>query len=426
MNKFTKAIAAIILIVAAIVVAGCNKPDEPNNGGNNGNNDSDVRVTTYTPQDITGTTAKCGGDAIVVQGLSLTEIGVCWSKEQNPTVSDGYLSTTDWNQPFVCTITNLDRNTCYHVRAYALRGLQYYYGEDKSFNTLESGGGWDGQDGALPGVFSVSETRKVHFSQGNLQYQASTNTWRFAERQWDYVGTHTPDTLGNMGGTIVGSDNAYISSSYNGWIDLFAWGTSGYNHGAMYYQPWSTSQDNTGYQPYGSNQSNLNDQTGMADWGYNAISNGGNLVNIWRTLTSDEWTYLFDTRVTVSGARWTKATVNNTIGIVLLPDNWSGNVYNLNNVNDATIDFTVNVISVNQWITLENSGAVFLPAAGSRKGLAVNAVGYSGLYWSTTRNTAPYRACILAFYNNQNSTFFTTRSCGVSLGNSVRLVCSAE
>lgn len=35
MNKFTKAIAAIMLIVAAIIVAGCNKPDEPNNGGNN-------------------------------------------------------------------------------------------------------------------------------------------------------------------------------------------------------------------------------------------------------------------------------------------------------------------------------------------------------------------------------------------------------
>jgi hypothetical protein len=43
MNKFTKAIAAIMLIVAAIIVTGCNKPDEPNNGGNNnGQNDSIV------------------------------------------------------------------------------------------------------------------------------------------------------------------------------------------------------------------------------------------------------------------------------------------------------------------------------------------------------------------------------------------------
>ena len=30
--------------------------------------------------------------------------------------------------------------------------------------------------------------KKVHFSKGNLQYQASTNTWRFAEKQYDIIG----------------------------------------------------------------------------------------------------------------------------------------------------------------------------------------------------------------------------------------------
>ena len=35
--------------------------------------------------------------------------------------------------------------------------------------------------------FSVSATKKVYFSQGNLQYQASTKTWWFAERQYDYI-----------------------------------------------------------------------------------------------------------------------------------------------------------------------------------------------------------------------------------------------
>lgn len=35
------------------------------------------------------------------------------------------------------------------------------------------------------GSFSVAQYKKVYFSHGNLQYQASTNTWRFAENQWD-------------------------------------------------------------------------------------------------------------------------------------------------------------------------------------------------------------------------------------------------
>ena len=139
-----------------VFAVGCTKPDEPNNGGNsgggnNGNNDSDVRVTTYTPQDITVTTAKCGGDAIVMQGLSLTEIGVCWSKERNPIVDQTFLSTTVWNEPFVCTITNLEPNIKYYVRAYALRGLEYYYGDEKSFITNdlcgeEVSGSYNGHD----------------------------------------------------------------------------------------------------------------------------------------------------------------------------------------------------------------------------------------------------------------------------------------
>lgn len=36
-------------------------------------------------------------------------------------------------------------------------------------------------EGTLSGLFSVSATKQVRFAKGNLQYRASTNTWRFAE-----------------------------------------------------------------------------------------------------------------------------------------------------------------------------------------------------------------------------------------------------
>ncbi|MBR4498358.1 MAG: hypothetical protein IKP08_06750 [Bacteroidales bacterium] len=81
------------------------------------------------------------------------------------------------------------------------------------------------KDGAILAEFSVSDSTKVHFSQGNLQYQASSNTWRFAENQWDFVGDSIDGTVYEKG---IKSDNAKISSSYDGWIDLFGFGTSGY------------------------------------------------------------------------------------------------------------------------------------------------------------------------------------------------------
>ena len=238
----------------------------------------------------------------------------------------------------------------------------------------------------LPGVFSVSENNQVNFSQGNLQYQASTNTWRFAEHQWDYMG----------------GDNANISETNSGWIDLFGWGTSGYNHGAGCYQPWSTSETYSDYYAYGDETYNLYDQTGQADWGYNAISNGGNITNIWRTLTREEWSYVFHTRNTPSGIRYAMAQVNNVNGIILLPDDWSSSYYSLNNTNNGA-SFATNVISSSDWMnSLQAHGAVFLPAAGLRHGTSnINSVGSFGYYWSASRQDSRY-AILMEFWEGES------------------------
>ena len=259
--------------------------------------------------------------------------------------------------------------------------------------------------GAINGLFSVSEGQQVYFSQGNLQYQASTNTWRFAENQYDYVG----------------SDNSNISSNYSGWIDLFGWGTSGYNHGANCYQPWSTSQSYSDYYAYGSYTYNLYDQTGQADWGYNAISNGGNTANQWRTLTQPEWYYVFNTRSTTSGIRYAKAQVNNVNGVILLPDDWSSSTYSLSSTNTYTASFSSNSLTASQWSTLEQAGAVFLPAAGVRSGTSVGSVGSNGNYWSASYNNSSS-----AFNVYFGGSYLGTNGGGRYCGFSVRLVRVAE
>ena len=171
---------------------------------------------------------------------------------------------------------------------------------------------------------------------------------------------------------------------------MFGWGTSGYNHGANCYQPWSTSTSYYyDYNAYGSSSYNLYDQSGQADWGYNAIANGGNTENNgWRTPTHEEWMYVFNTRSTLSGIRYAKAKVNNVNGVILLPDNWNSGYYTLSNTNQSGASFSSNTITASQWETLEQHGAVFLPAAGGRSGSSVVNVGSFGGFWSAScKNT---------------------------------------
>ena len=223
-------------------------------------------------------------------------------------------------------------------------------------------------EGFLPGLFSVSETQQVYFSRGNLQYQASTNTWRFAEHQYDYVGTQTADGNGYYGGNVSGSDNSSISSTYSGWIDLFGWGTGS--------NPTLSSQI---YWDYGT----------FVDWGSNPISNGGNTANRWRTLTIAEWNYLLNTRTEASSKCGT-GNINGVGGLIILPDSWtlpsecSFTSGFCSPSGDNYPDWTHNSYTLAQWAQMEAAGAVFLPAAGYRLGTYVHDVGNFGGYWSST------------------------------------------
>ena len=239
-------------------------------------------------------------------------------------------------------------------------------------------------EGAIDGLFTINENGdQVYFSQGNLQYQASTNTWRFAEHQWNRLK----------------EENINVSPTYDGWIDLFNWGTSGYNHGANCYQPWSTSIEPSDYYAYGIETCNLNDQTGQADWGYNPISNGGNQENLWRTLTYEEWCYILFERETPSGYRFVKARVNDINGAILLPHHWNESIYVLNNPNQSNAYYGDNTVSAEDWLNiLQVAGAVFLPNGANRTGTMITS-DENGDYWTSTRKMDgdfAYDICIQA------------------------------
>ncbi len=116
-------------------------------------------------------------------------------------------------------------------------------------------------------VFSVSESKQVHFAKGNLEYD-SIGGYHFAANQYDYGG-------------------------------YFGWGT-------------------------GSNPTNTSihweDYPTFDDWG--SRIDGG-----WRTLTDDEWHYVIWDRADASAKRGA-ATVCGVHGMVLLPDGWNDGAFN--------------------------------------------------------------------------------------------------
>ena len=264
--------------------------------------------------------------------------------------------------------------------------------------------------GGIDGLFTVNlDGDKVFFSQGNLQYTKSTGKWSFMEHQYDLV-----ETLGQE----VGED--YANQDV---VSLFCWATSGYDHGAVYYQPWSTTMSSNYYYAYGNSSYTLYDQTGEADWGYNAISNGGNTINTWRTLTMEEWECILFNRSTSSQMRFAKACVNDVNGLILLPDNWSSSYFALNSPDSEEANFSSNTITDSQWLSLEQHGAVFLPAAGYRNLIMACGVGGSGNYWSASCGD----------YGLKYGLHFCDQESDVALndyyscyGFSVRLVCPAQ
>ena len=206
--------------------------------------------------------------------------------------------------------------------------------------------------GAIDGLFSVSSTKQVYFSKGNLQAVCAsadadgntreTWTWQFASNQYEV-------------GTANSAINGDGSVSTAGTVDLFCWSTS-----ATYYGI-STITDNTGL------------QGAFVDW-------GGNIGSGWYTLSKEEWDYLFSGR-TNAASKYGHGSINGVNGMIILPDSWT--------LPDG-LSFTsgnsswTNSYTTAEWTQMESAGAVFLPAAGIHIGTGVYDVGNTGLYWSSS------------------------------------------
>ena len=126
-----------------------------------------------------------------------------------------------------------------------------------------------------------------------------------------------------------------------------------------------------------------NDYKTFVDWGVNQISSYA--PNTWRTLTSDEWTYIINWRSNASNLIGV-AQVNGVNGLILLPDGWTcpDDVTFKSGVAEDSESFAdYQSFSASQWSKLEASGAVFFPASGYHIGIEMKDLQQICCYWAS-------------------------------------------
>lgn len=199
-----------LFIFVCLILIGCKK--EPVK--------TEPVITVSEVINITATAASAGGEVTADGGASIIMHGVCWSKNQNPTITDNKTSDGAGSGSFVSHLTGLTEATTYYLKAYATNSIGTGYSNQLYFTTLAlapvvtttglsaitstsaKGGGIISSDGG-----SSITARGVCWSTGQNPTTSDNKTTD---------GTGTGSFTSDIGGLIAGTDyyiRAYATNS---------------------------------------------------------------------------------------------------------------------------------------------------------------------------------------------------------------------
>jgi hypothetical protein len=185
-------------------------------------------VGTVTTADITNIeyyTATAGGNVTDDGNCSVTQKGVCWSINPNPTTGNWNTQEGPGSGPFVSSITGLMANKTYYVRAYVTNSVGTTYGEEKVFTTATPSTPYIGQNYAGGIIFYLDETGE----HGLVVSPSDLGSFQWGCYGADIPGTSTAMGTGavNTAAIVAGCSQDNIAAkacdnlSLNGYSDWF-------------------------------------------------------------------------------------------------------------------------------------------------------------------------------------------------------------
>ena len=112
------------------------------------------QVTTKTVTSISAMGGVSGGTIVSTGGGTISDKGICWGENTNPTVTDNIVSSGTGSSAFSSAIVTAVPGTTYFIRAYAINELGTVYGDQKTFTALNDVTFYDFETGMKPAGWS--------------------------------------------------------------------------------------------------------------------------------------------------------------------------------------------------------------------------------------------------------------------------------
>jgi uncharacterized protein (TIGR02145 family) len=120
--KLFRIVEAFLIALLFVAMTGCSNSDDEDL------NTTHPAVTTRGVSSVTGNAASVEGAISSNGGETITGAGICYSTNQNPTISDDVSQVAEKSGSFVSILSDLETGVTYYARAYATNSVGTGYG----------------------------------------------------------------------------------------------------------------------------------------------------------------------------------------------------------------------------------------------------------------------------------------------------------